>query len=570
MTDLGSLGGSPAYDYSGAYGVNDAGQVVGWSANATEDLHAFLWENGTMTDIGTFGAYAINNVAEVVGLGPAHAVLWFNGTVTDLGTLGGGYSEADAINHGGQIFGGSWNGSGMAHAFLWENGQMNDLGIFAGDTQSWAYAASDSGLAVGESFTANARHAVAWTIPRPAIHDVAAVDVSASDVGSAGTWDVGGPVTINATIGNRGTQSETFDVSASAGTVLLGKTTVTDLGPGADQEITFLWNTANAQPGSYPLRVEASPLPHETRLSNNARSGVTVNLVPPVTAQASGTPSATDTGMAISFACNPIDGTPPYRFFWDFGDGSHGTDSTATRTFTVIGTKTATCTITDAAGKESKSSTTVLVNPVPSVTVSVNHAFAGRGAVVTFSAQVAGGTGTFDYVWDFGDQTGGMGATVTHSYATAGEHPASVIVTDTVGGTAEGSVTLTVSDLVITSEASRTQAVTGEAISFTGSATGAAGGPYAYSWDFGDGKTETGATVTHSYATAGTFTPKVTVRDASGFSQEKTLSPITVQAVEPSTSASSGVPVPIAGGVAVIVIVALLGWAVLRRKGPAR
>ena len=569
MTDLGSLGGSPAYDYSGAYGVNEADQVVGWSANATEDLHAFLWENGTMTDIGTFGAYAINNAAEVVGLGPGHAVLWFNGTVTDLGTLGGGYSEADAINNGGQIVGGSWNGSGMAHAFLWENGQMNDLGMFAGDTQSWAYAASDTGLAVGESFTANARHAVAWTIPRPAVHDVAVVDLSASNVGSSGTWDVGGPVAINATVGNRGTQSETFDVSAYAGTVLVGRTTVTDLRPGADQDITFLWNTAIAEPGSYPLHVEASPVPHETRLSNNARSGVTVNLVSPVTAQASGTPSATDVGMAISFACIPVDGTPPYQFFWDFGDGSHWTDSTATRTFTAAGTKTATCTITDSAGKDSKSSTTVLVNPVPSVTVSVNHASTGPGAFVTFSAHVSGGTGSFNYVWNFGDEiAGGTGASVTHSYATAGEHRASVIVTDAVGGTGEESVTVMVSDLAITTEASKTQALTGEAISFAASATGAAGGPYAYSWEFGDGKTETGATVTHSYASAGTFTPKVTVTDGSGFSQEKALSPITVQAIAPSTSASPSVPLPIAGGLAVIVIVAVLAWTALRRKRP--
>jgi len=570
MTDLGSLGGSPAYDYSGAYGVNDAGQVVGWSANATEDLHAFLWENGTMTDIGTFGAYAINNAAEVVGLGPAHAVLWANGGVTDLGTLGGGYSEADAINHGGQVDGGSWNGSGMAHAFLWENGQMDDLGMFAGDTQSWAYGISDGGLAVGESFTANARHAVAWTIPRPTVHDVAVVDVSASNLGSAGTWDVGGAVAINATVGNRGTQSETFDVSAYAGTVLVGRTTVTDLGPGADQDITFLWNTANDEPGSYPLHVEASPVPHETRLSNNARSGVTVNLVPPVTAHASETPSATDVGMAISFACSPFDGTSPYQFFWDFGDGSHGTDSTATRTFTVAGTKTATCTITDSAGKESRSSTTVLVNPVPSVIVSVNHASAGSGAVVTFSAQVAGGTGSFDYIWDFGDATAGIGPTVTHSYATTGEHRASVIVTDAVGGTAEGSATLTVSDFTIETQASATHAVLGDVVSFTASATGAAGGPYTYTWDFGDGKTETGATVTHSYATAGTFTPKVTVTDSSGFTQEKPLSSIAVAAPPPSTSASPSTPWPIAGGLAAIVIVAVLAWAALRRKRPLR
>src|SRR2546428_7965279 len=217
MTALGSLGGSPAYDYSGAYGVNDAAQVVGWSGNATEDVHAFLWENGTMTDIGTFGAYAINNAAEVVGLGPAHAVLWANGGVTDLGTLGGGYSEADAINHGGQVDGGSWNGSGMAHAFLWENGQMDDLGMFAGDTQSWAYGISDGGLAVGASFTAHARHAGAWTIPRPTVHDVAVVDVSASNLGAAGTSDVGRAGASYATVGDPGTQSETFDEAAYHG-----------------------------------------------------------------------------------------------------------------------------------------------------------------------------------------------------------------------------------------------------------------------------------------------------------------------------------------------------------------
>jgi PKD repeat protein len=208
------------------------------------------------------------------------------------------------------------------------------------------------------------------------------------------------------------------------------------------------------------------------------------------------------------------------------------------------------------------------VNPVPAVTVSANHAAAGPGAVLTFSAHVTGGTGSFHYVWDFGDQTAGTGATVTHSYAKAGEHRASVIVTDAVGGTGEGSTTVMVSAFAITTEASATQAVTGDMISFTASATDAAGGPYTYVWDFGDGKIDTGATVTHSYANAGTFTARVTVTDASGFSQEKALSPITVEARAPSASVSPNVPVSIAGGLAVIVIVTVLAWAALRRKRP--
>ena len=49
MTDLGTLGGS----YSIAHGINDAGQVVGYSATATGDQHAFITgPNGVgMTDL---------------------------------------------------------------------------------------------------------------------------------------------------------------------------------------------------------------------------------------------------------------------------------------------------------------------------------------------------------------------------------------------------------------------------------------------------------------------------------------------------------------------------------------
>ena len=106
----------------------------------------------------------------------------------------------------------------------------------------------------------------------------------------------------------------------------------------------------------------------------------------------------------------PAEFSTAYQIFWDFGDGSHATDSIASHAFTVSGTKSVTCTITDSGAKESASSITVLVNPVPAVTVSANHAAAGPGALLTFSAHVTGGTGSFHYVWDFGDQTAGTGA----------------------------------------------------------------------------------------------------------------------------------------------------------------
>src|SRR2546426_241454 len=52
--------------------------------------------------------------------------------------------------------------------------------------------------------------------------------------------------------------------------------------------------------------------------------------------------------------------------------------------------------------------------------------------------------------------------------------------------------------------------VAGQSISFSGSATGGTS-PYTYSWTFGDGGTATGPSVTHAYATAGSYTIQLTV-----------------------------------------------------------
>ena len=67
MTDLGTLGSTQ----SAAYAINDNGQVTGWAHTASEATHVFMWSNGTITDLGTFGldpvGEAINNHGVIVG-----------------------------------------------------------------------------------------------------------------------------------------------------------------------------------------------------------------------------------------------------------------------------------------------------------------------------------------------------------------------------------------------------------------------------------------------------------------------------------------------------------------------
>jgi hypothetical protein len=81
----------------------------------------------------------------------------------------------------------------------------------------------------------------------------------------------------------------------------------------------------------------------------------------------------------------------------------------------------------------------------------------------------------------------------------------------------------------------------GSAVSFTGSATGGEGA-LTYSWNFGDGGTATGQTVSRTYADNGTFTVTLTVTDSLGRSSTDTAV-VTVSNVAPTGSLTDDNPV---------------------------
>jgi probable extracellular repeat, HAF family len=175
MQDLGTLGGNDA----SAATVNERGQVVGVSyTNTTPNdttgvptIHPFLWQNGTMRDLGSLGGTqsipgsitysggtrVLNDSGEVAGTSTLagdevlHAFVWSNGRMTDLGTLGGSTSEALAINDKGQVVGRARLSDTpvVRHPFLWEKGQMTDLGMVAVCARGTAFSINNSGQIVG-------------------------------------------------------------------------------------------------------------------------------------------------------------------------------------------------------------------------------------------------------------------------------------------------------------------------------------------------------------------------------------------------------------------------------------
>jgi probable HAF family extracellular repeat protein len=191
LTALSTL---PGGNNAQAYGLNNSGQVVGFSENGVEDstcavsipgqvlrYQPVVWEpNGAIRKLrlphgDTVGfAFGINDTGQAVGSsgvcsntslppvhpGGAHAVLWQkDGSVVDLGGLAGGVSNvAGSINNRGEVAGTSQFADGSVHAFVWSKEKgMHDLGSLPGAVVTvppCCNTINDSGEVVGFSFDA--------------------------------------------------------------------------------------------------------------------------------------------------------------------------------------------------------------------------------------------------------------------------------------------------------------------------------------------------------------------------------------------------------------------------------
>lgn len=164
--DLGTFGG----EFGVARAVNESGQIVGWAWDGQRDARPFLWtEDDGLLDLGslggpTGGATDINELGQVVGSAQieerddsgvhlSHAFLWENGQLTDLGVpdnAGQGQdflgrpalvnTSAAAINNTGQVAINAYPPPVDDHpgAMLWEDGVMTNLNDLLAEPDQWS------------------------------------------------------------------------------------------------------------------------------------------------------------------------------------------------------------------------------------------------------------------------------------------------------------------------------------------------------------------------------------------------------------------------------------------------
>lgn len=173
LEDLGTLGGPDALGFY----INDLGEVAGVSyTNANPEgltgvpeVHPFLWQNGKMKDLGSFGGAGIpffttsingmNNRGQIIGALPLPGdqtldpFIWDGTKLVDMATqgTGGSFFDANVINDAGVVAGGAVFSNRPNDAALWKDGVVTDLGFLPADCFSEAWSINTLGQVGGVS-----------------------------------------------------------------------------------------------------------------------------------------------------------------------------------------------------------------------------------------------------------------------------------------------------------------------------------------------------------------------------------------------------------------------------------
>jgi PKD repeat protein len=297
------------------------------------------------------------------------------------------------------------------------------------------------------------------------------------------------------------------------------------------------------------LRVRRGASEQAVFVASDVSVAGTVTVSPAIAVSGSSTGTV---GQAYTFTAGAANCTPSSTgWHWTVSDGTvagASTGSSISVTWPTIGTKTVSATNSGCSGATGFRNVTITSGTTTGGgTLQAAFTFSPTspqpGNTVSFNGSTSTGSPT-DYQWSFGDGATATGATATHAYTLAGSYVVSLDVSKPSTGCpfapciADSQITQTVvvagtppppppsAEFTTTATCAniggfdQCQAQTGTAMTLTAVATDATG----YSWDFGDGTTGNTASVTHTWAQAGSFAVTLTtVKGAATASKTKTF-----------------------------------------------
>lgn len=237
---------------------------------------------------------------------------------------------------------------------------------------------------------------------------------------------------------------------------------------------------AYSRVGSYVVSLSASD---GSGRFNNSTLTLVVLPRPAITLSTGHVP--TDAGLPLAISSAVVGGAPPLRFRWDFGDGNASVFENASHAYASPGSYLVTVSVSDSAGVNATANATVVVNPAPSVTISLNWPILDIGQSLSISAMHRGGTGAVRFTYagaPLGCLPGNV-TTYTCNPASVGTYLVSVTAIDALGAVARASAPLLTvyPSLTATVTADRRAIDIGQEVNISTSVSGGAPGPYTVS-----------------------------------------------------------------------------------------
>ncbi|ALO67794.1 hypothetical protein AS189_16540 [Arthrobacter alpinus] len=296
------------------------------------------------------------------------------------------------------------------------------------------------------------------------------------------------------------------------------------------QIVNYAWDFGDGQTGTgaSPSHSYSTAGTFQVKLTVTDNRGGVSSVTQPVTSTLppNQLPTATFTSSTHNLEVS-VDGTTSsdsdgtvVSYAWDFGDGHTATGITTDYTYLAAGNYTIKLTVTDDRGGTGTTTKQVTVAPAPNSPPTAAFTSSTTGLSATFDGNGSSDTDgqVVSYAWDFGDGTSLTGTTPTHVYTVAGTFTVTLTVKDNQGATATISHQVIVEPLPNQAPTAAFTYVPNKlAIAFDGTTSSDLDGTVTgYAWDFGDGTSSAGGATTHTYASSGTFTVKLTVTDNGG------------------------------------------------------
>jgi len=348
------------------------------------------------------------------------------------------------------------------------------------------------------------------------------------------------PTTIPATGGSSTIRAIVFDTS---GNVLAGVpvTFTTDVGAVSPSSVTTDANGVAAATLTTSRTAKVTATAGISTTSGTTTTAapskdvtVTVNSVNTISVGAV-TPANPTAGQTVSIALTYGTGASPITGLKvDWGDGSNSTfggqPAAISHRYDRAGSYLVVVTGTDSFGDSSTASTAVNVTAraKPTVTVSApDNTTPNTPTKITITATPTTGNTITSVFVDFGDNTSqtfsGSVSSVQHIYTSGGSYTITATATDSSGESGSGSTGIFVNGAVNATFTATNGAAGSKQVTFNASGSSSPNGSItSYQWDFGDGTTGSGLSVTKTYGSTTPVTVTLTVTDSTGKSATTT------------------------------------------------